>query len=178
METPRLTLITGGARSGKSAHALALAQSYPGGRRFFLATAEASDDEFRARIERHRADRPASFVTLEEPIAIDSTLASLEGRCDVVVIDCLTLWVSNLMAQSLDDTAISAKGEDLTNILSRVNFGAIVVTGEVGSGIVPEYPVARRFRDLLGWTNQKIARAAQRVILMTAGYPLVIKSAK
>jgi adenosylcobinamide kinase/adenosylcobinamide-phosphate guanylyltransferase len=175
METPRLTLITGGARSGKSAHALALAMAYPGSRRFFLATAEALDDEMRARIERHRADRTASFVTIEEPIIIASALESLDGRCDVVVIDCLTLWVSNLMAQSLDDAEIIAKGEDLATVLRSVSFGAVIVTGEVGSGIVPEHPSARRFRDLLGWINQRVARAADRVILMTAGYPLVIK---
>jgi adenosylcobinamide kinase / adenosylcobinamide-phosphate guanylyltransferase len=133
------------------------------------------DDEFRSRIERHRADRDPSFVTIEDPIAIAPALESLEGRCDVAVLDCLTLWVSNLMAQSLDDAAIVAKGEELTNIMTRVNFGVVVVTGEVGSGIVPEYPSARRFRDLLGWTNQRLARAADRLILMTAGYPLVIK---
>jgi adenosylcobinamide kinase/adenosylcobinamide-phosphate guanylyltransferase len=175
METPRLTLITGGARSGKSAHALALAIAYPGSRRFFLATAEALDDEFRARIERHRADRPASFVTFEEPLDLAPALESLGGRADVVVLDCLTLWISNLMRQPLDDDAIIARGEDLAAILARVNFGVVIVTGEVGSGIVPEYPATRRFRDLLGWTNQKIAQATDRLILMTAGYPLVIK---
>jgi adenosylcobinamide kinase/adenosylcobinamide-phosphate guanylyltransferase len=175
METPRLTLMTGGARSGKSAHAVALAMAYPGSRRFFLATAEALDDEMRARIERHRADRAPSFITIEEPITIAPALESLEGRADIVVLDCLTLWISNLMAKSLDDAEIIARGQDLAAVLDRVNFGVMVVTGEVGSGIVPEYPSARRFRDLHGWINQRVARAADRVILMTAGYPLVIK---
>ena len=175
METPRLTLITGGARSGKSSHAIALATAYPGSRRFFLASAEPSDDEMRARIERHRNDRPAGFVTIEEPVALCEALESLEGRADVVVLDCLTLWVSNLMTRGLDDPAIIAEADRLVAALSRVSFGAAVVTGEVGAGIVPVNPAARRFRDLLGWINQKVARASDRVILMAAGYPMVVK---
>jgi len=175
MATPRLTLITGGARSGKSAHAITLATAYPGTRRHFLATAEPSDDEMRARIERHRADRPAGFLTIEEPLALAAALDSLEGRTDVVVVDCLTLWVSNLMARDLDDPAIIAEAARLVAALTRVNFGAVVVTGEVGAGIVPVNPAARRFRDLLGWINQKVARASDRVLLMAAGYPLIVK---
>ncbi|MGO9264885.1 MAG: bifunctional adenosylcobinamide kinase/adenosylcobinamide-phosphate guanylyltransferase [Candidatus Binataceae bacterium] len=175
MATPRLTLITGGARSGKSAHAIALASAYPGSRRHFLATAEPSDNEMRVRIERHRADRPAGFVTIEEPLALATALESLEGRTDVVVLDCLTLWVANLMAQDRDDSAIIAEAERLVAALTRVSFGAMVVTGEVGAGIVPANPAARRFRDLLGWTNQKVARVSDRVLLMAAGYPLIVK---
>jgi adenosylcobinamide kinase / adenosylcobinamide-phosphate guanylyltransferase len=175
METPRLTLITGGARSGKSAHAIAIATAYPGSRRCFLASAEASDEEMRARIERHRADRPAGFVTVEEPVALATALASLEGRTDVVVVDCLTLWVANLIARERDDPAIMAEAERLAAVLTQVSFGAAVVTGEVGAGIVPINPMARRFRDLLGWVNQKVARASDRVILMAAGYPIIVK---
>lgn len=175
MDVPRLTLITGGARSGKSSHALALATAYPGERRFFLASAEPSDDEMRARIERHRADRPAGFVTIEEPIALAAALEGLAGRADFVVLDCLTLWVANLMARGDDDPAILAEAERLVVVLGSVGFGAAIVTGEVGAGIVPINPTARRFRDLLGWINQKVARASDRVILMAAGYPLVVK---
>lgn len=175
MEMPKLTLITGGARSGKSAQAIAIAAGYPGSRRCFLASAEAADEEMRARIERHRADRPAGFVTVEEPVALATALESLEGRTDVVVVDCLTLWVANLMARDRDDQAIMAEAERLVAALLRVSFGVAVVTGEVGAGIVPMNPMARRFRDLLGWVNQKVARASDRVILMAAGYPLVVK---
>ncbi len=128
--------------------------------------------------ETHRwasADRPASFVTIEEPVAIAEALESLEKCADVVVLDCLTLWVSNLMNRALDDPAIMAEADRLVAALSRVSFGAAVVTGEVGAGIVPVNPAARRFRDLLGWINQKVARASDRVILMAAGYPIVVK---
>jgi adenosylcobinamide kinase/adenosylcobinamide-phosphate guanylyltransferase len=175
MATSRLTLITGGARSGKSAHALAIAAACPGSRRYFLATAEAADDEMRARIERHRADRPAGFLTIEEPVGLGTALTALAGRADIVVIDCLTLWVANLMARDLDDPAIMDEAGRLVAALTRVTFGAVVVTGEVGAGIVPANPAARRFRDLLGWVNQKVARASDRVLLMAAGYPLIVK---
>ena len=175
METPRLTLITGGARSGKSSHAIAIATAYPGSRRYFLATAEAADDEMRQRIERHRADRPAGFVTIEEPVALGTAIAALAGRADVIVLDCLTLWVANLMGRDRNDAAILAEAERLVAALTRVSFGAVVVTGEVGAGIVPANPAARRFRDLLGWVNQMVARASDRVLLMAAGYPLTVK---
>jgi adenosylcobinamide kinase/adenosylcobinamide-phosphate guanylyltransferase len=175
MEAPRLTLITGGARSGKSAHALALALAVPGARRYFVATAEPLDDEFRARIERHRADRPATFITIEEGIELSGIVAKLEGRADLVVIDCLTLWVANLLGRSLDDAAIMTAVDHLADALKHARFSSFVVTGEVGAGIVPVDPIARRFRDLLGWTNQKLARVSDRVILMTAGYPITVK---
>jgi adenosylcobinamide kinase/adenosylcobinamide-phosphate guanylyltransferase len=175
METPRLTLITGGARSGKSSHALTIATAYPGNRRYFIASAEPSDDEMHTRIERHRADRSAGFVTIEEPVALARVIASLDGRADVLVLDCLTLWVANLMARDRDDLAVMAEADGLIGALTRVTFGAVVVTGEVGAGIVPMNPAARRFRDLLGWINQKVARASDRVLLMTAGYPLIVK---
>ena len=152
-----------------------MALAYPGTRRYFLASAEPVDEEYRARIERHRADRPPGFVTLEEPVALATTLESLEGQADMVVVDCLTLWVSNLMVRGRDDAGISTEGDRLVAALGRTRFGVAIVTGEVGAGIVPVDPVARRFRDLLGWTNQKIARASDRVILMAAGYPIVVK---
>jgi adenosylcobinamide kinase/adenosylcobinamide-phosphate guanylyltransferase len=168
----KVTLITGGSRSGKSAHALTLAN---GARRFFIATAEALDAEMAARIAHHRAARPADFETIEEPVELRRALEGLEGRADCVVIDCLTLWVANLMGCEFGDQRILAEADALAAALTRSSFTAIAVTDEVGSGIVPDNPTARRFRDLLGWTNQKIARAADSVLLMTAGYPLRIK---
>jgi adenosyl cobinamide kinase/adenosyl cobinamide phosphate guanylyltransferase len=173
-----LTLITGGARSGKSAQALILAAQCFGNRRAFIATAEALDDEMRGRIARHRADRPRSFETIEEPVAIADVLAACEARIDAVVIDCLTLWISNLMGRGLSDDAITREAERLAAVLANATFSAIVVTDEVGWGIVPVNPTARRFRDRLGWTNQTIARVADRVILMAAGYPLVVKASE
>jgi adenosylcobinamide kinase/adenosylcobinamide-phosphate guanylyltransferase len=169
-----LRLITGGARSGKSAHALAIASSLEGPRKFFVATAEGLDDEMRARIEHHRRMRPASFETLEEPRKLAAVLVSLHDRADVVVIDCLTLWLSNLLDERSDD-ALLAEADILANTLRNARFSTIVVTDEVGWGIVPNNPVGRRFRDLLGWTNQKIALAADEVVLMVTGYPLRVK---
>jgi adenosylcobinamide kinase/adenosylcobinamide-phosphate guanylyltransferase len=168
-----ITLITGGSRSGKSAHALAAASGAR--RRFFIATAEALDAEMRARIAHHRAARPADFQTIEEPIDLRGALHMLEGRADVAVIDCLTLWISNLMGRELGGDAILAEADALAEALARAPFSTIIVTDEVGSGIVPDNAIARRFRDLLGWTNQKIARVADSVLLMAAGYPLRLK---
>jgi adenosylcobinamide kinase/adenosylcobinamide-phosphate guanylyltransferase len=177
MQARTLTLITGGARSGKSSHALELAAHCQGGRRGFIATAEPLDDEMRERIARHRAERPAAFETIEEPIAIVDALAAFEGRIDTVVIDCLTLWVANLMGRGLSNDDITTEAAQLVAALTRASFSAILVTDEVGWGIVPVNAMARRFRDRLGWTNQAVARAADRVILMVAGYPLVVKPA-
>lgn len=159
-----LTLISGGCRSGKSTHAIAIASAAAAPRKFFIATAEALDDEMRARIAHHRRFRPAEFQTIEEPQKLDTALASLHGRADVVVIDCLTLWISNLL-QEHSDEAILAAADGLGDILIQAPFSTIIVTDEVGWGVVPDNPVARRFRDLLGWTNQKIARAADEVLL-------------
>ncbi|MGH7913984.1 MAG: bifunctional adenosylcobinamide kinase/adenosylcobinamide-phosphate guanylyltransferase [Candidatus Binataceae bacterium] len=170
-----VTLITGGARSGKSAYALALAQRMPGARRFFIATAEALDDEMRERIAHHRANRSADFTTIEEPIAIGAALSELASRADIIVVDCLTLWISNLLMANRGDEDILAEARALGRATAEAPFASILVTDEVGAGIVPENAMARRFRDLLGWTNQALALAAERVELMVAGYPLRVK---
>lgn len=169
-----LTLITGGCRSGKSAYAIAIASASPASRKFFIATAEALDDEMRARIAHHRQFRPVEFQTIEEPQKLGAAIGSLHGCADVVVVDCLTLWISNLLREYSDDT-ILAEAEALARAFLRAPFSTIVVTDEVGWGVVPDNAVARRFRDLLGWTNQKIARVADDVLLMAAGYPLRLK---
>jgi len=169
-----LTLITGGCRSGKSAHAIAIAATAAASRKFFIATAEALDAEMQARIAHHRRSRPAEFATIEEPRKLASAIASLYDRADVVVIDCLTLWISNLL-QEYNDDWILAEVDALARTVLGARFSTIVVTDEVGWGVVPDNPVARRFRDLLGWTNQKMARAADEVVLMASGYPLRLK---
>ncbi len=171
----RVTLITGGVRSGKSSHAIALAMGRPGARRGFIATAEALDEEMSARIARHRATRPAGFETIEEPLRPGAAVKAIGGRVDVVVVDCLTLWVANLMGRGDDDGAIIAEGDTLIEALGQAECEAIVVSGEVGWGVVPDNAVARRFCDLLGVVNQKVARAADTVLLMVAGYPMRLK---
>jgi len=170
-----VTLVTGGARSGKSAHALTLAQQASGARRFFIATAEALDDEMRERIAHHRASRSTDFVTIEEPMALGAALSELATRADIVVVDCLTLWISNLLMACHSDEEILAAAHGLAGAMARAPFATIVVTDEVGAGIVPENAMARRFRDLLGWANQAVAQTAECVALMVAGYPLRVK---
>lgn len=171
----RITLITGGARSGKSAHAITLARQYPAHRAFFIATAEPLDDEMRARIAHHRASRQGAFATVEEPLELSEALRQLDGRADVVIVDCLTLWISNLLRAGASDQGIRAAAGLLADCLRRTSFPSLIVSGEVGSGIVPEHPLARRFRDLLGWTNQAIGAVADTVVLMVAGLPLRVK---
>jgi adenosylcobinamide kinase/adenosylcobinamide-phosphate guanylyltransferase len=171
-----LTLITGGSRSGKSAYALTLAEADSAlTRRYFIATAEALDEEMEARIAHHRKSRSASFVTVEAPTDLCAAIAQLTQSADIAVIDCITLWISNLLSREYLDEAIFAEAVALATAFKQAPFRTIVVSGEVGSGIVPDNPLARRFRDLLGWTNQTIARAADELILMTAGHPLHLK---
>ncbi len=169
-----VTLITGGARSGKSRQALKLALPYQ--RRFFVATGQALDEEMTARIEFHRTTRPPDFQTVEEPVQVVAALERLGDRADLVVLDCLTLWISNLMQRREMDGTILAEADKLAAALKDASFASIVVTDEVGAGIVPtDHAASRRFRDLLGWTNQKVATVAEQVLVMVAGYPLKLK---
>jgi adenosylcobinamide kinase/adenosylcobinamide-phosphate guanylyltransferase len=171
----RIILVTGGSRSGKSAHGLKLASEHPRARKVFIATAEALDEEMAVRISRHKAERAPNFTTIEEPLKLAEAVTELNGKADAVVIDSLTLWVSNLMCGDASDAAFKAEASALAMALAGADFASIVVTDEVGSGVVPDNPTGRRFRDLLGSANQEIARAAAEVILVVAGYPLKVK---
>jgi adenosylcobinamide kinase/adenosylcobinamide-phosphate guanylyltransferase len=172
---PRITLITGGARSGKSAYAVKLAAERPGVRRVYVATGEASDEEMAGRIALHKAERPSDFVTVEEPVNVASALEALNGRADIVIIDSLTVWVANLMRIYSGEDAFRHEARTLAHVMEQAQFDGIVVTDEVGSGIVPDNAVARHFRDVLGLANQRMARAATEVLLMIAGLPLRVK---
>ena len=164
-----LTLITGGARGGKSAQAEILVRAI-GGQVVYVATAEAGDDEMRARIVAHKAARPASWRTIEEPLHPSWRLPADEAS--TVLLDCLTLLVSNLL---LAGEPIRQEIEALL-AWQRVSAATlVVVSNEVGWGIVPDNPLARRYQDELGWANQQVAAAADRVILMVAGIPVHIK---
>src|SRR5271166_1305170 len=141
-----ITLITGGARSGKSMQALKLALPYQ--RKFFVATGEALDDEMAARIEFHRTTRPSDFETVEEPIKVVAALEKLDARADLIVLDCLTLWMSNLMQGHETDGPVLVEADKLAATLKDASFASIVVTDEVGAGIVPtDHAASRRFRD-------------------------------
>jgi adenosyl cobinamide kinase/adenosyl cobinamide phosphate guanylyltransferase len=164
-----LVLLLGGARSGKSALALRLA----GGQRAgvaFIATAQAADEEMRERIARHARERPAGWRTIEEPLALADALAAIDNR-DCVVIDCLTLWTANALAAS--DAAAVVEQADAAARLAATRAGlTIAVTNEVGLGIVPDNPLGRGYRDLLGHVNSIWARGARRAYLVVAGRAL------
>ena len=169
-------LVLGGARSGKSRFALEEAREN-GGSVAFLATARAVDDDMAARIARHRAERPARWLTLEEPHDVIATGRRAAAAHDLLVIDCATIWVANLMERGDEDAAVLAAADGLAKLMRERLVSIIVVSNEVGEGVHPTTAAGRRFRDLLGFVNQRLAVAADRVTLMVAGLPLIVKDA-
>ena len=169
---PPLTLVLGGARSGKSRYAESLVEG-EGGECIYLATGEAGDEEMAVRIRAHRARRGERWRTVEEPLDLVARLEAAVGRDRCVLVDCLTLWLSNLMAAGRD---IESETRALTAMLPNLAGRAVLVSNEVGLGIVPENALARRFRDLAGRLNQAVADAAQSVVFMAAGLPVHLKS--
>jgi adenosylcobinamide kinase/adenosylcobinamide-phosphate guanylyltransferase len=169
----RTILITGGARSGKSRYAEQRAGEL-GGRRLYVATAEAKDNEMAQRIAEHKLRRGDEWRTIEEPFELSSALLAQRGRTDCALVDCVTLWLSNLLLYR-DAEFAGENVEQLVETLPRLDFHVVLVTNEVGWGIVPENALARQFRDLAGWTNQQIAAAADEVILTVAGVPMIVK---
>jgi adenosylcobinamide kinase / adenosylcobinamide-phosphate guanylyltransferase len=169
----RSVLVLGGARSGKSAYAQELAEA-TARERLFLATAEARDSEMAARIARHRADRGEGWTTLEEPLALVEALAAHARPGRVVLVDCLTLWLSNLMAAS---RTVDDEVGRLAAAIRALEGPVIFVSNEVGLGIVPENALAREFRDGQGRANREAARASDVVVWVAAGLPTLIKPA-
>jgi len=172
----RTLLVLGGVRAGKSAYAVERAAEL-GEHVAFVATAEPLDAEMAARIARHRAARPTGWTTIEAPVALADAIAALEGQSDVVLVDCLNLWVANLLGQSpgLADEPLQAETRRLTSLALRRFASLVFVSNEVGWGVHPETPIGRRFRDALGLVNQAVARAADEVVLLVAGCPLWLK---
>ncbi|MET0501299.1 MAG: bifunctional adenosylcobinamide kinase/adenosylcobinamide-phosphate guanylyltransferase [Candidatus Binatia bacterium] len=171
--TKEIVLITGGARSGKSRCAEQRAAEM-GARPVYVATAEAKDEEMAQRIAAHRKRRGDRWRTIEEPLELAEALLAQRGTTDCVLVDCLTLWISNLLIRH-DEKYASEQVEKLIEQLPRLNFHLIFVTNEVGWGIVPDNPLPRQLRDLAGWTTQRKAQAANEVILMVAGIPIIAK---
>lgn len=178
------TLIIGGARSGKSAHAESLAAA-SGRRVVYIATAQASDAEMAARIAHHRMRRDVDWVTLEEPIALAAAIERHGSADTVVLVDCLTVWLSNLLFSENSDfpdigpivapAAVENQCRDLLRVLQQAEGDVILVTNEVGQGIVPQGAVARWFVDEAGRLNQAVAACCDRAVLMAAGLPLALK---
>jgi adenosylcobinamide kinase/adenosylcobinamide-phosphate guanylyltransferase len=167
-----VTLLLGGARSGKSHYAQQLAEQAE--RVVFVATAQAGDEEMRSKIDLHRSSRPRHWQTVEEPLALAETIQQHGLACDLLIIDCLTFFATNLLhVPSGQQDAVDA----LCLALESPPCPIVLVSNEVGSGVVPEYELGRRFRDLLGEMNQRVARVAANVYLMVAGLPLVLKGA-
>lgn len=180
--TDELILILGGARSGKSSYAQKLALELAGADVLYIATAQAFDEEMRERIAVHRAERPAGWRTLEVPSLINGALADAVGNARVVLLDCMTLLASNaLLALSEEPSAQAAEAAvdaEVTALLMAWHSSHatwIVVSNEVGLGVVPSYPLGRAYRDALGRANQRLAAAANRVLFMVAGLPLTVK---
>jgi adenosylcobinamide kinase/adenosylcobinamide-phosphate guanylyltransferase len=166
-----IVLITGGARSGKSRYAEERARR-TGARLLYVATAEAGDDEMARRIDEHRKRRGEQWITVEEPVEIGRRLLEQRGKIDAAVVDCVTLWISNLLLRNGD---AEREIEALADTLTRLDYDTFFVTNEVGAGIVPDNALARRFRDLVGWTNQRLAQVADEVVLMIAGLAMNVK---
>jgi adenosylcobinamide kinase/adenosylcobinamide-phosphate guanylyltransferase len=168
-----VTLVLGGARSGKTSYALKAAETAAasGGRLVMIATAEALDDEMRDRIDRHKAERGDAWHTVEAPLNLPQALLKLQPG-DVTVVDCLTLWVNNLMAQERD---VKAAVDALLFAAAQVKGPTWLISNEVGMGIVPDNALARRFRDECGRMHQQVAARADHAVLIAAGLPLILK---
>ena len=170
---PGLTLVIGGGSSGKSAKALELAgRSRP---RIFVATGQALDKEMAERIRRHQAERGAGWETAEVPMELAPWFEEHRGRYRVIVLDCMTLWLSNLLGSGVPDGDIPDRVNDLLNAIHRVQARVIAVANELGMGVVPFDPATRRFRDLAGRLNQQLARAADRVYFVVSGCSVQVK---
>jgi adenosylcobinamide kinase/adenosylcobinamide-phosphate guanylyltransferase len=172
--SPRsLILVIGGAASGKSRHALDLIGR--GGPRAFVATAEPLDQEMTERIRRHRTGRGPDWTTVEVPIDLAHWVSTQAAGFQAFVIDCLTLWLSNLEQAGAEEAEIKQRTRDLLAVLQRVRARVVVVTNELGMGLVPGEPITRRFRDLAGWMNQQFADAADEVHFVVSGIAQRIK---
>lgn len=169
-------LVLGGARSGKSR--FAVAEQPAGARIAFVATAHAGDPDMARRIARHRAERPPQWTTVEEPLDLVGRLRGLAGSVDAVLVDCLTLWVSNLLLRGDADDVILTEGEALAALVGAGPFAVTLVSNEAGAGVHPSTSEGLRFRDLLGLVNQQVAAAVDRVVLMVAGLPLTVKEVR
>jgi len=169
-----ITLVLGGARSGKSRYAQALAER--AAEVVFLATAQPCDDEMRVRIERHRQERPATWKTVEVPLELESAVRKHGSRSSFLLIDCLTTFATNLMLMGNGNRdVIFAHIDRVCSALRESSASAVIVSNEVGEGIIPSSEMGRHFRDLLGEINQRVARQSDNVILMVAGYPMAVK---
>lgn len=168
-----IILLTGGGRCGKSRYALELADKYRN--RAFIATAQAFDEEMRDRIVQHRKERSPDFITVEEPIDLAEAIRGLPKTTEVAIIDCLTIWLCNLICRDGEDCESYEPIESFLELLQSPPCELVIVTNEVGLGIIPIDKFSRRYRDWAGLLNQRVAERADRVIMMISGLPLILK---
>jgi adenosyl cobinamide kinase/adenosyl cobinamide phosphate guanylyltransferase len=170
----KLILITGGCRSGKSRYAVELAKKI-NKQTVYIATMIFKDAEMEERIKAHKKSRPAEWQTVEEDKNIDTVLMNLRGLCDMVLLDCLTIMTSNLLLELKEEKKVIQRVESLLKVINDSDMTVIVVTNEVGGGIVPDNQLGREFRDLAGCVNQLFAQSADEVYLLVSGIPIKIK---
>ncbi|MBF0224814.1 MAG: bifunctional adenosylcobinamide kinase/adenosylcobinamide-phosphate guanylyltransferase [Desulfobacterales bacterium] len=171
-----ISFIFGGCRSGKSSYALKTAEQISGNKKVFIATCVPLDDEMKNRVFMHQKQRGANWITIDAPLLLAETVADVCLSADVILIDCIGLWITNLLLSNEFEGNIFNKVENFIEVLKKINIPILIVSNEVGCGIVPENKLAREFRDILGFANQKIAECSDKVVLMAAGIPMVIKS--
>ncbi len=171
----KVILITGGCRSGKSRFALNYANQHFS-RKLYLATCEVLDEEMAQRIEHHKKMRGPEWQTIEESAAIVDKIRQYGDKVEVILLDCITLWLSNLLMKWNSDSRIMDEADRFIDVIKQSQTSLIIVSNEVGMGIVPAEPLGRRFRDLSGIINQKIAEVADTVIYMVSGIPMFLKS--
>ena len=168
------TFVIGGCRSGKSSRAQILAERLPG-KKLYIATCVPQDEEMRERAAQHQAQRGAEWATLEEPVALAAAITAHCANYAVILVDCLTLWTSNILLSPLGKPGLEKERAALLESLGKSDCPVVLVSNEVGAGIVPENKLARLYRDEAGRVNQAVAGAVDRVIWMVAGIPVTIK---
>ncbi|MCF8070286.1 MAG: bifunctional adenosylcobinamide kinase/adenosylcobinamide-phosphate guanylyltransferase [Desulfobacterales bacterium] len=170
-----IIFVLGGCRSGKSSHALALANNNYGQKKIFIATCVPRDDEMNYRVKRHQEERGQNWTAVETPVAVYDVIDEYCTKADVILLDCLTLWMNNLIMETTNRDKIAGHVQKLTDSLKRAKCPVIVVSNEVGCGIVPDNALTRQYRDETGFTNQRVATCADKVDWVVAGIPVTIK---
>ena len=167
--------VLGGCRSGKSSFALETAQKFSGDKKVFIATCIPRDDEMKLRVTKHQQERSRRWQTVEAPIHLPEAIVAAGGEAGILLVDCLTLWISNLLMENHDSDQVLNQVQSLTRAVASSACPVILVSNEVGTGIVPENKLARLYRDLVGSTNQAVAECVDQVVWTVAGIPVTIK---
>jgi adenosylcobinamide kinase/adenosylcobinamide-phosphate guanylyltransferase len=171
----KITLVIGGCKSGKSRYALEAADRKTTQQKIFIATSVPFDDEMKDRVERHRRERGDQWTTVEAPVDLPGAIRANTGKDRLILVDCLTLWINNLLMETTAERVIQGHFPELVDALNHIESRIYLVANEVGTGIVPENRLARQFRDIAGVVNQAIAALADQVVWMVAGIPVQIK---